>query len=152
MPAAPQTLLRSLRPWLLGGLAAVAVTGTPPAFAKDEDERPVLQPWHTVVPKNEFHAGDEARVRTIADYQALEASLFAELDERVYRAVDPRERSKINRYWAGSNSDPRTSTPDWSRTQVMPAANPRGGVLLVHGLSDSPYIMRGLAENLHDQG
>lgn len=152
MPAAPQSPLSCVKPWLLAGLVAIAAAASLPATAKEEEELPVLRPWHTVVLKNEFHADDAARVQTIADYQALETRLFAELDERVYGAVDPRDRSLINRYWAGSNSDPRSSEPDWSRTMVMPLANPRGGALLVHGLSDSPYIMRGLAEFLHDQG
>jgi alpha-beta hydrolase superfamily lysophospholipase len=151
MPVHAENLSSPFRHWLLGGMAAVAFAATP-AFAGTDEERPVLQPWHTVVLKGEFHAGDEARIRTIADYQALETRLFAELDERVYRVVDPREQSLINRYWAGSNSDPRTGIPDWSRTQVMPAANPRGGVLLLHGLSDSPYLMRGLAQYLNSQG
>jgi alpha-beta hydrolase superfamily lysophospholipase len=142
----------SRKTWLLASLLAAAAVLPVLAQVEKEPERPVLQPWHTVILKSEFHAGDQARIRTIADYQALETTLFAELDERVYRVVDPREKSRINRYWAGSNSDPRTGTPDWSRTQVMPVANPRGGVLLVHGLSDSPYLMRGLAEYLHAQG
>jgi hypothetical protein len=111
MPAARKTLFRYVKPWLLGGLVAIAAAAALPAIAKDEKERPVLQPWHTVVLKDEFHAGDAARIQTIADYQALETRLFAELDERVYGAVDPREKSLINRYWAGSNSDPRTSKP-----------------------------------------
>lgn len=144
--------LKFLRPWLLIGLVAIAFAVTLSAIAGENEERPILQPWHTVVLKGEFHAGDESRIRTIADYQALETGLFAELDERIYRVVDPREQSKINRYWAGSHSDPRTDTPDWSRTQVMPVSNPRGGALLLHGLSDSPYLMRGLANYLHDQG
>jgi alpha-beta hydrolase superfamily lysophospholipase len=133
---------------LLAAVASLAVN----AQEKPQPQRPALQPWHTVILKSDFHASDEARIKTIADYQALETTLFAELDERVYRVVDAREKSRINRYWAGSNSDPRTGTPDWSRTQVLPVANPRGSVLLVHGLSDSPYIMRGLAEYLHAQG
>lgn len=141
-----------LHPWLLAGLVAIAIALTFSAFAAETEERPLLQPWHTVVLKGEFRAGNEERVRTIAEYQSLEAALFAELDERIYRAVDPREQSTINRYWAGSNSDPRTDTPDWSRTQVMPEAKPRGSVLLIHGLSDSPYLMRGLATHLHSQG
>jgi alpha-beta hydrolase superfamily lysophospholipase len=151
MPAARKTTFRHHSPWLFGGLLAV-VAATLPACAQEVQERPVLQPWHTVILKKEFHAGDEARIKSIKDYQELETTLFAELDERVYRVVDKREQSRINRYWAGSNSDPRTSTPDWSRTQVMPVANPRGGVLLLHGLSDSPYLMRGLADFLHAQG
>ncbi len=152
MSATSTSRLRALMPWLIAGLVAVVLAATLSSSNQEAEERPELQPWHTVVLKSEFHAGDEDSVRTIADYQALEAKLFAELDERVYRAVEPRERSKINRYWAGSNSDPRSDTPDWSRTQVMPVENARGGVLLVHGLSDSPYLMRGLANFLHEQG
>jgi alpha-beta hydrolase superfamily lysophospholipase len=153
MTAALPSLFRSARPWLLGAFVVVAAATVLPALAREEDEeRPILQPWHTVVLQEEFRAGDEARIKTIADYQALETRLFAELDERVYAAVDPREKSLINRYWAGSDSDPRTSKPDWSRTMVLSVDKPRGGVLLVHGLSDSPYIMRGLAEYLHGQG
>jgi alpha-beta hydrolase superfamily lysophospholipase len=150
MSALAENLLNPFKSGLLSSLVVVAFAT--PAFAGAEEERPLLQPWHTVVLKAEFHAGDEARVKTIAEYQALETRLFAELDERVYRAVDPREKSLVNRYWAGSNSDPRTDNPDWSRTQVMPVANPRGAALLLHGLSDSPYLMRGLAEYLHDRG
>ena len=151
---APHSLPERLKHWLLGSLVIVAASLPMLAPAEDEKakERPTLQPWHTVVLRNEFKAGDEATIRTLADYQALEARLFAELDERVYRTVDAREKSRINRYWAGSNSDPRTTSPDWSRTQIMTVANPRGGVLLIHGLSDSPYIMHGVAEHLHAQG
>ena len=152
MTTAPTTSLRLCKSCWAIGFIVLVIAITLPACAGDASDRPGLQPWHTVVLKSEFHAGDEAHVRTIADYQALETRLFSELDERIYRVVDPGERSLINRYWAGSRADPRTDKPDWSRTQVMPVANPRGGVLLVHGLSDSPYIMRGLAEYLHGQG
>jgi alpha-beta hydrolase superfamily lysophospholipase len=153
MPADPRTPWNRCRRWLLCSLVVITAAAALPALAKDDaEERPVLQPWHTVELKGEFHAGDESQIKTIADYQALETRLFAELDERVYGAVDPREMSLINRYWAGSRSDPRIRNPDWSRTMVLPTAEPHGGVLLVHGLSDSPYIMRGLAEYLHGQG
>jgi alpha-beta hydrolase superfamily lysophospholipase len=149
----PKASFRCVIRWLFGGLVAMAAASVLPAIAKEAaEERPVLLPWHTVVLQDDFRAGDEARIKTIADYQAMETRLFAELDERVYGVVDPREKSLINRYWAGSHADPRTSKPDWSRTMVLPVANPRGGALLVHGLSDSPYIMRGLAEYLQKQG
>ena len=153
MAVVPRTSFGCVIPWLFSGLVAMAAATVLPAVAKEaEEERPVLLPWHTVVLQEDFHAGDEERIKSIADYQAMETRLFAELDKRVYGAVDPREKSLINRYWAGSHSDPRTSKPDWSRTMVLPVAKPRGGALLVHGLSDSPYIMRGLAEYLHKQG
>jgi alpha-beta hydrolase superfamily lysophospholipase len=41
---------------------------------------------------------------------------------------------------------------DWNRSFRMPASPERGVVLLVHGLSDSPYSMRGLAQSLHRAG
>lgn len=150
---APQIVSFSgMRPWLLSGLVAIAAMLPCSATAEGTQERPLLQPWHTVVLQSEFKAGDAARIRTIADYQALEDQLSAELAKRVYAAVDARERSPINRYWSGSLSDPRSSKPDWNRTMVLPVVHPRGGALLIHGLSDSPYVMRGLAEHLHDHG
>lgn len=138
-------LARLLLIWLIPAMAAVA-------DAPAEKERPTLQPWHTTIFAQEFRAG--GKEKTLADYLALEDRLFAELDERVYHQVDAREQSTVNRYWAGSMADPRSSTPDWSRTQILPAANgkARGGVLLVHGLSDSPWIMRGIALHLQQQG
>jgi alpha-beta hydrolase superfamily lysophospholipase len=36
--------------------------------------------------------------------------------------------------------------------ELTPATPPRGAVLLVHGLSDSPYSMRGIAQVFFDQG
>ncbi|MGH8492891.1 MAG: alpha/beta hydrolase [Moraxellaceae bacterium] len=118
--------------------------------ATEEKERPTFQPWHSASFKEEFRASSPEK--TLADYLALEDRLFIELDEKVYREVDAREKSVVNRYWAGSLADPRTSTPDWSRTQILKTAKPRGGVLLIHGLSDSPYIMRGIATHLQQQG
>ncbi len=34
----------------------------------------------------------------------------------------------------------------------MPAGKPRGGVVLLHGLTDSPYSVRHLAENYQKHG
>ena len=36
--------------------------------------------------------------------------------------------------------------PNWNLTFEMPMAQPKGAVLLLHGLTDSPYSMRALAE------
>ncbi len=114
--------------------------------------RPELKPWHRAVLDAEFRADDAARVRTLDEYRALEARLAAQLREQVYSQVEPSDRSPINRYTAGSRSDPAVRHPDWNYTFELPAADPRGGVLLVHGLSDSPYSMRALAERLHAEG
>ena len=57
-----------------------------------------------------------------------------------------------NRYVLGSRSHPDRISVPWNRTQILNAAAPRGGALLIHGLSDSPYSMRAIAERLNAGG
>ena len=113
---------------------------------------PDARPWHLAKLESEFTADDAATDRTLDDYLKREERVFAELKTEVYDKVAPEERRMLNRFNAGSISDPAASEPNWNRTIVMPAADPRGGVLLVHGLSDSPYSLRAIAERLHAQG
>ena len=113
---------------------------------------PDLKIWHTARLDTEFHASDAGKVRTLADYRALEDRLFAELESEVYDRVDKEDQRRFNRYSTGSLSDPGKRKPDWNRTFELGAAQPRGAVLLLHGLTDSPYAMRPLAERLHAQG
>jgi alpha-beta hydrolase superfamily lysophospholipase len=42
--------------------------------------------------------------------------------------------------------------PNWNRTFELKAPNPRGGVLLLHGLSDAPYSLRSTGLQLHREG
>ena len=61
--------------------------------------------------------------------------------------------SPFNRYVAGSRSDPDEWTTNWNMTFVLePRGAPTGGVLLLHGLTDSPYSLRSLAEVLAGDG
>ena len=47
----------------------------------------------------------------------------------------------------------RTSSPSrWNHTRLLTVPEPRGGALLIHGLTDSPYSMRALAERMHADG
>jgi len=113
---------------------------------------PDLQPWHTARLDAEFTAGDADEVRTLADYVVLEERLFKELDAEVYSQVPVGEGMALNRYSAGSRADARGERPDWNRTVQLTVARPQGGVLLLHGLSDSPYSMRALAEHFQARG
>jgi alpha-beta hydrolase superfamily lysophospholipase len=113
---------------------------------------PAPQLCHAVKLDAEFRASDLSSVKTIEDYRRLEDRLFSQLRERVYDRVAPEDRRKLSRYSPGSFADPFRMDPDWNRTTVMTAVNPRGGVLLLHGLTDSPYSMRGLAERFHRGG
>ena len=107
---------------------------------------PRLMPWHVAPLAAEFRASDAPKLRSLDDYRGLEAKLMVQLDEEVYAQVPAGERGAVNRYFAGSLADSRRRTPNWNLTVEMPVARPRGAVLLLHGLTDSPYSMRALAE------
>jgi alpha-beta hydrolase superfamily lysophospholipase len=109
-------------------------------------------PWLDVRLTEEFSRDKAAQVRTFGDYLALEDRLFAELDAKVYAATAPGPDEGLLRFSAGSAADPRAWQPNWNRSFELPAANPVGGVLLLHGLSDSPYSLRALAEAFNRQG
>jgi alpha-beta hydrolase superfamily lysophospholipase len=107
---------------------------------------PPLMPWHVAPLDAEFRAADASKFHSLDDYRAMEARLMAELDAEVYAKVPPDQRRAVNRYSAGSLADARGQNPNWNLTFEMPAAQPKGAVLLLHGLTDSPYSMRALAE------
>ncbi len=113
---------------------------------------PDLRVWHTAHLDAEFRAKDADNIRTIADYRALEERLFAQLKRDVYDHVRLEDRRRFNRYSPGSLSDPVAQPVNWNRTFEIAPAEPRGGVLLLHGLSDSPYSVRAIAERLHARG
>ena len=59
----------------------------------------------------------------------------------------------FSRYRLDSVCNPDTIVDrNWNRSYVLSAPDPIGGVLLVHGLSDSPYSLRKLGERLHAEG
>jgi len=115
-------------------------------------QRPDLKPWHTANLDAEFRAADAATVETLDDYRHVEDRLFAQLVDRVYGAVSETDRRALNRYSAGSLSDPLPYAPNWNRTFELVPDRPLGGAVLLHGLSDSPYSMRALAELLYARG
>ena len=112
-----------------------------------------LEPWHTVRLSEEFDArmlGDE--VQDFDDYLALEDRLFSELRDKVYSKVETGPAYVLARYSNGSAADPATREPDYNRSFEFESVNPKGGVLLLHGMSDSPYSLHALGEKLHDEG
>ena len=113
---------------------------------------PELKVWHTARLDAEFRAEDAGRIRTIADYRSLEDRLFRQLRVEVYDRVRPEDRRRFNRYSSGSLADPTAQKIDWNRTFELGTDDARGGILLLHGLSDSPYSMRALAERLRARG
>jgi alpha-beta hydrolase superfamily lysophospholipase len=111
-----------------------------------------LQPWHRLQPGGEITAARPAR--DLDDYRRREEILF--------RQVAAQLRGAVSRFPPLSRFDPASSTypprfgsegvRDWNRTFVMTPARPVGVALLLHGLSDSPYSLRALAELLARDG
>ncbi len=90
---------------------------------------------------------------TFAAYVARENAIFTALDAEVTAKVTPAERTPLNRYYRQSPVWPGHFTPDANRSFVlMPAGKPRGAVVLLHGLTDSPYSVRRLAVNYQKHG
>jgi alpha-beta hydrolase superfamily lysophospholipase len=102
--------------------------------------------------ESEFSTDRLDEVESFRDYLALEDELFAELDEKVYAHTPTGPHLGLARYSAGSTADPHGFAPDWNRSFELPAEGPRGGVLLLHGMSDSPYSLRALGEALNALG
>jgi alpha-beta hydrolase superfamily lysophospholipase len=114
------------------------------------NKRPDLSIWHKVDLDEEFTR--HSKVKDFAGYLELEERLFAELERKVYQKTGPADANSINRYQHGSMTDPTAMKPDWNRNYMLTRENPKAGVLLLHGMSDSPYSLRHLGESLHASG
>jgi len=125
---------------LLPLLAALACGGTQ------------LQPWLTVELDDEFTTKKTEDVRSFDDYLRLEERLFDSLQSKVYALVETGPGNEFLRYSAGSAADPQDDQPNWNRSFEIPSESAVGGVLLLHGMSDSPYSLRALAELLRKRG
>jgi len=115
---------------------------------------PQLHEWQIREPEGEF---TEALVKPgfeFSQYLALEDQLFKDLDTYMVDPNDLGGLSSVIRYVRGGIGDPATSEPNWNRSiELRPATSPPvGGVLLLHGLTDSPYSMRSMAEQFQARG
>ena len=113
---------------------------------------PDLQAWHHDRPEGEFRARDARPDFDFADYLSMEQELFAELPAYYVRQGTPEAAFDFNRYLERGMNNPQEFEPDWNRTTVLTPDEVRGGVLLLHGLSDSPYSLRALAEKFREAG
>ena len=113
---------------------------------------PPLKPWHTEHLSAEFTARKADDVRTFDDYLALEDRLFDQLREEVYDATETGPAYALVRYSSGSAADPESRQPNLNRSFELRVDEARGGILLLHGMSDSPYSLRSLGTALHERG
>jgi alpha-beta hydrolase superfamily lysophospholipase len=143
-------LLRWLR---RAGWAAVVVFTTILGVRVYQATRPPhLKPWHRFAPPSELRAAEMTESFTLAQYLEREERVFREVKEGVEDRLAPEDRYSADRYFPDGVSSPRRFPRDWNRTFELEPKEIRGGVLLIHGLTDAPYSVRRLAEVYRDRG
>jgi len=120
--------------------------------AFDARKLPDLQVWHTYEAENEFRARDYPDGISLGEYRELEDRLFAEIDKHVYAAVSSGNSELFNRYNKQGQAYAGEEGMAWNRSFVIDTPNPVGGILLLHGASDSPYSVKALAETFASHG
>jgi alpha-beta hydrolase superfamily lysophospholipase len=110
-----------------------------------------LEPWHTFVPE-ELSAA-ELDAADWKQYLARENEIFEQLRHEVTQKLPERDRVPVNRYFDGSPVYPGRFRQDFNRSFVLePDGRPVGAVVLLHGLTDSPYSQRHIADFYRDRG
>ncbi|WP_317634257.1 alpha/beta hydrolase [Pseudomonas tohonis] len=117
----------------------------------DIQGEPSLEPWHRFVPQEL-----DERELDQADWSAwmnAEARVFAQVREQVSEQLEAEEQVPANRYFPGSPLYPGRFSQDWNRSYVLrPEGEPVGAVVMLHGLTDSPYSLRHLALRYRQAG
>ena len=103
-----------------------------------------LGPWHADRVPEEQRAADYAAGPPLEELFEREQRLMSELDRRLGRSEAP----PLDRYRLGGRRHPGGRNLSF----LLEPDEPACGVLLLHGLSDSPYIMRSLGERLRRHG
>ena len=142
--------VRRMLKWLLIATVAIAAVALGVRSYRALSGPP-LQPWHTFVPHelrvDELDASDWSR------YLAREQAIFESVRANVSQRLDPDARVPYNRYFEQSPVYPGRFKQDWNRSYVMdPETTPVGVVVLLHGLTDSPYSLRHVAQRFRERG
>ncbi|KAB8309461.1 alpha/beta hydrolase [Erwinia endophytica] len=112
---------------------------------------PDLQPWHKWVPE-ELSARQMDRDNW-QDYLENEQNIFAEMKRNVSDKISDDTPEILNRYAEKSPVYPEHFATDWNRSyELLPQGTPRGAVVLLHGLTDSPYSLRHFAMDYQQKG
>jgi len=119
--------------------------------AWDSQRGDPLALWQTYVP-HELTAA-EIDATDWSGYLAAEQRVFDEVKAQVSDKLDAADRVVTNRYFEGAPMYPEHFKQDWNRSYVLePSGPPVGAVVLIHGLTDSPYSLRDIAELYRDRG
>jgi alpha-beta hydrolase superfamily lysophospholipase len=115
------------------------------------ERQPDLEPWHTWAPRE--LDDDELDGADWATWMAAEDAVFGAVDIHMREALEDSQRVAANRYFDGSPLFPGRFAQNWNRSyQLRPSGEVRGAVVLLHGLSDSPYSLRHVARTYVTRG
>jgi alpha-beta hydrolase superfamily lysophospholipase len=135
----------------IGVTVAVGLVTVLGVRAWDAQRGAPLDLWHTYVPP-EMTAGQISGADW-ASYLAAEQRVVDAVRREVTDRLPPEARHAANRYYAGSPMHPDRFPQDWNRSfELAPEGAAAGAVVLLHGLTDSPYSMRNLARRYRDHG
>jgi len=117
-------------------------------FVVHAGKQPDLQPWHFM----DFPPD----VLTDTDYSSFEEYLSAErvYINGIYETLGSESTQKYIKYTPGDIFSPIFNGENLNASFILKPRGDefKGGVLLVHGLSDSPYHMRSIGNFLAEQG
>ncbi|WP_076415441.1 carboxylesterase [Shewanella sp. UCD-KL12] len=109
------------------------------------NSRPDLDIWHTVDLESEYNSS--LAIETFSQYISLEQKLFEEVERKIYDQTQAPHPSVLNRYVRGSLADPQNWRIDWNKSYEWSKEDADYGVLLLHGMSDSPYALSHVAKH-----
>jgi len=109
-----------------------------------------LEPWHRLRPEAEFTVARVDEINDLEAYAALEDRLFNEIAETVSGEVQT--WPVLSRLDPASPTNPDTFPQNWNHSFLLEPDRVVAGAVLLHGLSDSPYSLRAVAQHLQDRG
>jgi alpha-beta hydrolase superfamily lysophospholipase len=125
---------------IVSGFTLYAVTMLPP-----------LHPWHLERLSEEFSALRHGDL-DFAGYLKQEEKLFAEYHAKVAGWNSRDEAYLFSRFNPESPVNRLVDGAPHNRSFRLAQTRPRGQALLIHGLTDSPYSAKALANSLHARG
>ena len=135
---------------LMPGLRATG-TGILPRFLPVRRGRLRRRPRCLIRPLQPHHQLNQLILAQTLQITAIHGHMDSEIGDRgkgwVITRLEPEDRSAANRYFDRSPLYSAHFAHDWNRSFILtPRGDPVGAAVLLHGLTDSPYSVRHIAE------
>lgn len=120
--------------------------------AFDSLRQPDLRPWHELKLEAEYRLAEDGPLASFDDYLEIEDRVFEELESELIEKLSSDNLPTFSRFDSSGPMFPGRLTRNWNRSFELRPKVVVGGVVLIHGLTDSPYSMRSLARIFEQQG